>query len=138
MVKSVSPRAVAEERAFSEGTQTRALHTPRGRTTAPPRSQGAESDSSISAWACWLTRGALFQVARECARSGAAPPTSGCLGFVGCLSRFPLPQGRAGPSPRHEAWWSEITLMGIDLTAFYTCSEEDACGDTMTRSRAER
>ena len=56
----------------------------------------------------------------------AASPTSGCLGLVGCLSRFPLPKGRAGPSPRHEAWWSEITLMGIDLTAFYTCSEEDA------------
>ena len=59
------------------------------------------------------------------------------LGIRGMPLTVPSSAGSGGSFPRHEAWWSEITLMGIDLTAFYTCSEEDACSEAMTRSRVK-
>lgn len=77
--------AAAEERAFPEGTQSRSPHSPRARG-ARPRSQDAESVSSISPWASTVayTRRALSSggLAR-CLERSASPifRTSCCVGL---------------------------------------------------------
>ena len=83
---------------FSEGTQTRALHTPRGRTTTPPRSRGAESASDIRARMLADARRALSGGARVSSEWSGIPLLR-LLGIRGMPLTVPSSAGSGGSFP---------------------------------------